>query len=159
MIKNRINKHTAKGAALTELILAIFAANGRLLRFGDDMGRDLSITSARWQVMGAVQLTPKTVAQIARDFELTRQGVLWVTNTLTREGFVELIDNPEHRRAKLVQQTAKGRATHKLISRRQVHWINDLGELFKLSEVNIATAVVKQLSEAIKVDDRTFSDE
>jgi len=158
MIKNKRLEHTTKGAALTDLILTIFEANGRLLRFGDDMGRDLSITAARWQVMGAVERKPKTVAQIARDFELTRQGVLWVVRALTREGFVESVDNPHHRRAKLVRQTAKGQATHKIISRRQIHWINGLGEIFKLSEVNIATAVVKSLSEAIKIDDRSFSD-
>jgi hypothetical protein len=70
--------HTREGTAITELILAIFLTNGRIIRAGDTLLRDLGLTGARWQVLGAIKDTPKTVAQIARKYELSRQGVLWL---------------------------------------------------------------------------------
>jgi DNA-binding MarR family transcriptional regulator len=99
MTRTKRIERTAEGAAISELILAIFRANGRLIRAGDVLTRDLGLTSARWQVLGAIAPAPKTVAQIAREFELTRQGVLWVVQSMIGDGFVELINNPDHRRA------------------------------------------------------------
>ena len=44
--------------ALTELILETFRLNGRLLAAGDALVRDLGLTSARWQILGAIALSP-----------------------------------------------------------------------------------------------------
>ena len=156
MKKNSSLRRTLRGAALTDLVLTIFAANGRLLSFGDNMVSDLSLTAARWQVLGAVERTPKTVAQIARDFELTRQGVLWVVRALLKAGLVELITNPDHRRAKLVRHTAKGAAVYREINRRQIKWINELSLSFKLNEIHAAISTVARLG-AIQKRERTFS--
>ena len=59
--------HTPAGAALTELVLTVFRVNGLLLDAGDRMTKDLGLTSARWQVMGALEQGPLTAAQIARE--------------------------------------------------------------------------------------------
>lgn len=139
-------QRTLAGDALTELILKVFRANGRLLRAGDQLGKDLSLTSARWQVMGAIDRSNKTVAQIAREFELTRQGVLWVVQALAKEGLVQLTDNPDHRRAKLVQFTAHGRTVYDEMNARQIMWINTLGKLFDVQAVNAAAEIISQLS-------------
>lgn len=139
--------HTQEGAAVTEFILTIFRANGRLLRAGDRMARDLGLTAARWQVLGAIEHAPKTVAQIARDYELTRQGILWVVQSMVRDNLVTLIKNPDHRRAKLVQFTDHGRETYAEISRRQRLWSNGLAESFKLGELTSGLASVRRLGE------------
>ena len=139
--------HTAEGIGVTELILTIFRANGRLLRSGDAMTRDLGLTAARWQVLGAVEKTPKTVAQIARDYELTRQGILWVVQSMVKEGLVELASNPDHRRAKLVRFTEKGRAMYDEISARQQLWSNELGKALDPALVTAATECVRKLGE------------
>jgi hypothetical protein len=39
---------------ITDLILETFRLNGELLTAGDRLVADLSLTSARWQVLGAV---------------------------------------------------------------------------------------------------------
>jgi MarR family len=65
----------------------------------------------------------RTVAQIARHFELSRQGVLWVVSALVKEGLVELIDNPDHKRSKLVQFTGRGREIHAELERREIVWL------------------------------------
>jgi hypothetical protein len=63
-----------KADALSELIVEIFRINGRLLAAGDRLVADLGLTSARWQVIGAIALAgqPQTVPAIARTMGLTR---------------------------------------------------------------------------------------
>ncbi len=145
MSRKRSLKHTPGGAAVTDLVLAVFRANGRLLTAGDDLCKDLGFTSTRWQVMGGMLDQPRTVAQIARNFELTRQGVLWVVQALVKAGHVELIPNPDHRTAKLVRMTPKGRQVYDRISERQVQWVNGLAKTFDLAEAQTAEKVLKAL--------------
>src|SRR6266545_2667657 len=90
------------GNALTELVLEVFRVNGRLLAAGDRMARPAGQTSARWQVLGAVDREPRTVSQIARMMGLTRQSVQRTADRLHAEGLVAHTDNPAHRRARLV---------------------------------------------------------
>ncbi len=132
-------------------MLAIFRVNGRLLRAGDNLARDLDLTSARWQVLGAIVDRPRTVAQIARYFESTRQGVLWVVTALVKDGIVELVDNPDHKRAKLVQFTARGQAIHTEITRRQVAWVNGFGDHFDVAELRRTIDVLERLGQELGV--------
>jgi DNA-binding MarR family transcriptional regulator len=142
--------HTREGTAITELILAIFLTNGRIIRAGDTLLRDLGLTGARWQVLGSIKDTPKTVAQIARKYELSRQGVLWLVRSLLEDGLVEYIDNPDHKRSKLLVFTEQGRRTYNEIERRQHLWSNEIGSAFSLDEIQSATQCVRHLGELIK---------
>lgn len=146
---NEATQSANGGEATTELILAIFRTNGRLLRYGDTLTKDIGLTSARWQVLGAIEVKPKTVAQIARDYELTRQGVLWVVQAMLKDGTVELIRNPDHRRAKLVQQTEEGRRVFAEITRRQKAWTDRLEQGFTAKELADALDVVRRLGDAV----------
>ena len=62
---------------MTDLILDLFRLNGRLLAAGDRLVAGLGLTSARWQVLGAIALAdrPQPVAWLARDMGVYRQGV------------------------------------------------------------------------------------
>ncbi len=146
MTESQPDGHTPEGAAVTELILTLFRANGRLLRVGDSMGRDLGLTSARWQVLGAITDTPRSVAQIARYFESTRQGVLWVVTALVKEGLVELIDNPDHKRAKLVRFSERGGQVYAEMLRRQIEWVNALSAQFDLGQIHSAISLLERVS-------------
>lgn len=131
-------QHSAAGSAFTKLIIETFRFNGELLAAGDDLCRDLGLTSARWQVMGAIDDGPLPVAHIARNMGLTRQAVQRIADELAREGFLSFTDNPHHRRAKLAGLTAKGRASLDEISRRQAEWANRVAE--GLDPTSIAAA-------------------
>ena len=100
--------------AITELVLEIFRLNGELIAMGDALVGDIGLTSARWQVMGAIALaeTPLPIAQIARNMGLTRQAVQRVANELEGEGFIRFAPNPNHQRAKLVLLTRKGETAY-----------------------------------------------
>ena len=58
-----MNKYNSKAAVFTEIMLAVFRVNGRLLEKGDQLVLPLSLTSARWQVLGAVALAGDPVFQ------------------------------------------------------------------------------------------------
>lgn len=93
------------------LVISIFGMNGRLVETGNDLVRDIGLTTAWWQVLGALGYSPVPlpVAHIARDMGLARQSVQRVVDLLVARHMVRLEDNPHHRRAKLVVLTQVGR--------------------------------------------------
>jgi DNA-binding MarR family transcriptional regulator len=138
---------TPAGGAVSELIVTIFRLNGRLLAAGDRLVEQFGLTSARWQVLGAVALspTPEPVARLARNMGLYRQGVQRIVGDLVVEGFVEMKDNPHHRSAKLVVMTRKGRAAYDSALKAQAPWVNMLGEGLDAKDILNAEKVLDAL--------------
>ena len=147
-----MNTHRPEGAVLTALILETFRLNGRLLAAGDSLTSDLGLSSARWQVMGGIEEAPLPVAQIARNMGLTRQAVQRVANVLADEGLVEFAENPNHRRAKLVRLTTRGKAALVEIHRRQIEWSNRLAAGLTAEVIEEALTVLQTLRERLEAD-------
>ena len=122
--------HLSATSALTDLILEVFQLNGRLLAAGDALVRDLGLTSARWQVLGAAAMSPVPlpVASIARIMGLTRQSVQRIINELEAQGIITLELNPHHQRAKLVVLTERGRTLFAEATARQRPWAAKLSD-------------------------------
>ena len=136
-----MEQRTAPADALTDLILEVFRVNGDLLAAGDELSRDFGQTSARWQILGAIRRGPQTVAGIARDMGLARQSVQRTTDLLARDGLVEYVDNPAHRRAKLARLSEDGQKTLAGITGRQVRWSNELAQAMGSDERPIREAL------------------
>src|SRR6476469_7529143 len=117
-------KHASNRAAITELIVEVFRLNGGLLDAGDGLVGDIGLSSARWQVLGAIAaaVAPLPVAHIARNMGLTRQAVQRLANDLERDGLVRFATNPHHERAKLVLLTEAGSGAFETAMRRQAPW-------------------------------------
>jgi DNA-binding MarR family transcriptional regulator len=136
--------------AFTELVLEIFRANGRLLATGDRLAMPVGLTSARWQVLGAIDAGPLSVAQIARDMGLTRQSVQRLANVVAAEGIVSFAENPAHKRAKLVQLTPRGRAMLDRISRIQVDWARQTTDGLTPEELQSASATLRSIRQRLE---------
>jgi DNA-binding MarR family transcriptional regulator len=147
-------RRSGAGSALTDLVLEVFRLNGRLLAAGDRMTRPAGQTSARWQVLGAIDAEPRTVSQIARVMGLTRQSVQRTADRLQAEGVVAYVDNPAHRRAKLVALTARGRSVLEGITQRQVVWANDLGARLGEGDVRRALRVIHAFRQILEHTNR-----
>jgi len=149
---------TGETNALTSLILEVFRLNGCLIAAGDDLVADLGLTSARWQVLGAVALAPaaETVARLARAMGLQRQGVQRIVNELAAEGILTLEDNPHHRRAKLVRLTRKGEELFEAAGRRQKPWAKRLMKGLNAGAIHSAHGVLQMLRK--KLEAATFDD-
>ena len=143
---------TPSGEAVSTLILAVFRLNGRLLAAGDRLVEQFGLTSARWQVLGAIALSanPEPVARLARTMGLNRQGVQRIVGDLIAEGFVELRDNPHHRSAKLVIMTKKGRKSYDAALRAQAPWVNGLAEGLSAREIRAAENVLLALKSRLE---------
>ncbi|RVB25808.1 MarR family transcriptional regulator, partial [Mesorhizobium sp. M7A.F.Ca.CA.004.05.1.1] len=131
-------KRTPAGNALTDLILDLFRLNSRMLTSGDRLVADLGLTSARWQVLGAVVTAerPQPVAWLARDLGASRQNVQRIVNDLHREGLVAFEANPHHQRAQLVVLTDKGRQTFDAAMHLQAPWIENLADGLLVEDIN-----------------------
>lgn len=124
---NHMN-HTPAGANFTKLILETFRLNGALIAAGDQLVGDLGLTSARWQVLGALHESPASVAEIARRMGLTRQNVQRIADCLAKDGFVSTSANPAHCRAKLYSLTPHGRTVMEEVAHRQAEWANRIAD-------------------------------
>lgn len=147
-----MNKRSPQGEALTQLILEVFRLNGEMLDAGNKLTKPLGLTSARWQVMGAVDEAnqPMTVAQIARRMGLARQGVQRIINELQKKGLVNFEPNMDHKRAPLVTISSDGEKVMTQVNAAQVAWVNKISD--GLSERNLRQALkvlesVRQQSE------------
>lgn len=145
-------KRTLAGEALTGLILDLFRANGLLLTAGDRLVAALGLTSARWQILGAIvdAERPEPVAWLARNLGANRQNVQRIVNDLARDGLVVFEINPHHRRAQLVVLTDKGRQIYDAAGRLQVPWVNNLSDGLSVKEIEIAHWVIGALRERLE---------
>jgi DNA-binding MarR family transcriptional regulator len=145
-------KRNPAGEALTGLILDLFRANSLLLTAGDRLGTSLGLTSARWQILGAIADAerPEPVAWLARNLGANRQNVQRIVNDLARDGLVVFETNPHHRRAQLVVLTDKGRQVYDAAGRLQVPWVNGLSDGLSVKEIEIAHRVLNALRDRLE---------
>ena len=138
-------RHSPSGAAMTELVLEIFRVNGLLLAAGDRLTRDLGLTSARWQVLGALAVGPLTAPQIARNMGLKRQSVQRLVDVLSEKGILTFEENPHHRRAKLVRLTEAGQRKYEQIIKIQTQWVNSVSRGLSAQDLSAAVALLHDI--------------
>jgi DNA-binding MarR family transcriptional regulator len=151
-VSETVDTRTPAGGKATEVILSTFRANGLLLAAGDRLAAEHGLTSARWQVLGAIALAqrPLTVPQVARRMGLTRQTVHTTVNRLVADGLVELAPNADHRRSQLVSVTELGRARYQAIDETQAAWVNQLAAGLRRSELETTARVLGELCKRLE---------
>ena len=137
---------TAAGAALTDLILATFRLNRRLLDAAQRLAAEGEITAVSWQVLGGVLDGPRTVADVGRMMGMTRQGVQRVADVLVDRGLAEYRANPAHRRAKLLACTEEGYWAIRRISIAQHPWADEVGSALGAAELRSARETMERLT-------------
>ncbi|WP_433926220.1 MarR family winged helix-turn-helix transcriptional regulator [Sorangium cellulosum] len=145
-------KLTAAATAFSELVVEVFRVNGLALEAGDLLARPAGLTSARWQVLGVVDHGPAPVSNVARMMGLTRQGVQQIADALQREGFVEYVENPHHRTAKLISMTEAGREALRQVEARHAAWADRLGKRIDPSSLRAAVDALRQARQALEED-------
>ena len=153
-------KRTAAGDALTDLILDLFRVNSLILTAGDRLVARLGLTSARWQILGAMVAADRAqpVAWLARDMGANRQNVQRIINDLHKEGLVTFEANPHHRRAQLVILTDKGKQAFDAAMRLQAPWINSLSEGLSIRDIHTMHRIIIALRKKLggnEPNDRT----
>ncbi len=137
--------------AYTGLVIEVFRLNGDQLAIGNVIGAGVGLTSARWQVLGAISLSPVPlpVAHIARNMGLTRQAVQRSVDEMVADGLVRLEPNPHHRRAMLVAMTQRGEAAYRAASERHGQWVEDLMADLSPERIEAASELLREIQRRI----------
>jgi DNA-binding MarR family transcriptional regulator len=148
-------KRTPAGEALTNVMLDLFRLSSLLLTAGDRLVARLGLTSARWQILGAIAYAerPQPVAWLARDLGANRQNVQRIVNDLREEGLVAFEVNPHHRRAHLVVLTDKGRRSFAAAMELQAPWVNGLSDGLSVKDIEAVYRVVTTLRKKLEGND------
>ncbi|ATE61895.1 MarR family winged helix-turn-helix transcriptional regulator [Thauera sinica] len=138
----------AKADKLTAVTLAVFRLNGQLIEWGDRFCAPHGLTSARWQVLGAISMAPQTptVPQIAATMGLTRQGVQKQINLLVEEGLVAPCPNPAHKRSPLYVLTSQGQAAYQAVLQNWQRHVHDISAAFSAADLDAAGRVLAAMS-------------
>ena len=147
---------SAKGDALTDFILGLFRVNNLTLAWGDRLVAPFGLTSARWQILGAIALAdrPQPVSWLARDLGANRQNVQRIVNDLHSQGLVAFERNPHHRRARFVVLTGAGQRAYDAAIRAYDPRADVLAEGLSLSDLQTALQVVAALRKKLEGDAR-----
>jgi DNA-binding MarR family transcriptional regulator len=95
-------------------------------------------------------LGPLTVPQIAQMRPTSRQRMQRLADELAAGGLVRFIDNPNHRRSKLVQLTPKGEARYREMNARFLTIASTMGAGLSEASLRKAIDIVRRLSEEVK---------
>jgi len=140
-----------KGRVLTRIVLEVFKLGGLLVSEGDRMGSEHGITSARWKVLGALALAgePQTVPQIARNMGLTRQAVQRLVDAMRDDQLLVSQDNPDHKRARLIQLSKLGETVYSKMDATQSRWAAQCAAGISKAELETTLAVLARISDSM----------
>ncbi|QBD81117.1 MarR family transcriptional regulator [Ktedonosporobacter rubrisoli] len=91
------------------------------------------------------RLGPRTVPQLARHHPVSRQNVRMLVQRLAKEGIVELVRNPEHRRSYLVRLTSEGKTLLEEMWGREMALLESLELDISLDDLRTAASVLQRL--------------
>ena len=96
---------------------------------------------------------PQTVPQMARARPVSRQHIQMLVNPLVERRYVELVDNPAHKRSSLVQLMPKGRGLVNRMRKREAQVLGALGSGISEEQFRSAAAVMRSLRETFASDE------
>ena len=99
---------SAEALTLYRLFLEIQKNHVQLMAFTDRIAATLGTTGSRILILSNISLGPVTASEVARKMAMSRQNVQRAADALVKDGLVEYLPNPNHRRAKLIGLTERG---------------------------------------------------
>ena len=142
---------SSKDEAVADLMLEVAQFFFRLRAVGQKTGLITSWGGGAFGFMRSLALIgPLTVPQIAQMRPTSRQRMQRLADELVAEGLVEFIDNPRHRRSKLVRLTPKGDARYSELSARFLAIASTMGTDLSEADIRNTIKIVRRLSDEAK---------
>jgi DNA-binding MarR family transcriptional regulator len=140
----------ADGALMSDLIRELVFTYFRLRAAGDELAIRYGQSTGKWGMMRSLREGgPQSVSQIARSRPVARQGVQRMANELARDGLIEFVDNPTHRRAKLMKLTRKGEKILTRLRQSELGWTGGFARRFSRRDIEKAMEVVRALKNTL----------
>ncbi len=148
---NQVIDRTQAGQAIEDLIVEIVATFFLLRAEGMRIGVVSSSGEGYWSVLRLLKVRgPQTVPQLARYRYVPRQSVQKLANEMLKDGVIEFLNNPAHKRSKLLRLTPKGEAVFQEMSDRIATLAETLAKQQDTAQLQNAANVVKQLHEQLR---------
>lgn len=147
----QVSNRTLAGQAIEDLIIEIVATFFLLRAEGMRIGVVLPSGEGYWSVLRILKVQgAQTVPQIARYRFVPRQSIQKLANEMLKDGVVEFVNNPAHKRSKLLRLTSKGEAVFAELSDRIAALSETLAEQEDAAQLQNAVVVVKHLQEHLR---------
>jgi DNA-binding MarR family transcriptional regulator len=140
-----VKKRGPAAEAFSALVVEVMKLAAALETAGNVLASPAGQSSARWQVLAAVEDEPRSVAAIARALAHTRQSVQRIADVLVADGLACYSPNPAHRRAKLVELTPAGLAALRTIQAAQAQWARHIAHGLRPAELDSARHTLTRL--------------
>jgi len=141
----------SKAEAVTALMLEVAQCFFRIRALGQNAGLITSWGGGAFGFMRSLALLgPLTVPQIAQMRPTSRQRMQRLADELAAEGLVEFVDNPKHRRSKLVRLTPKGDARYRELNSQLLAIASTMGLDLSEAEIRRTIEIVRNLSDDVK---------
>lgn len=140
-----------RAEATAELMLEVAQCFFRIRAIGQKTGLITTWGGGAFGLMRSLALLgPLTVPQIAQMRPTSRQRMQRLADELAADGLVRFVDNPKHRRSKLVELTRKGETRFREMDARFLAIASTVGVSLGDADIRRATEIVRQLSEDVK---------
>lgn len=135
---------------LAEVYLVVGPLYRRVLRIVERDAPVSGISAGERAVLDLLARNgPMTVPQMGRAQSLSRQFVQRMVNAALAAGRVETVDNPAHRRSRLVRLTGAGRATIDAVTAREHDLLRQVGGDLTGREVGACVRVLERMLAAL----------
>lgn len=147
----RVTKRTEAGRAIEDLIIEIVATFFLLRAEGMRIGVVSPSGEGYWSVLRLLKIYgPQTVPQIARYRYVPRQSVQKLANEMLKDGVIELVNNPAHKKSKLLRLTPEGDIVFQEMSDRIAKLAETLAKQQDAAQLQNAADVIKKLHEQLR---------
>ncbi len=138
-----VEPDAAKTESMFDLLLESMGLFFRLRAAGQRTGHVTPGGGGIWGFLHSLAADgPQTVPQLARARPVTRQHIQQIANEAAADGLIEFIDNPAHKRSKLLRLTPKGERVDAEMTERLKTFAGDLAEDFDAAELATAARVL-----------------
>src|SRR5215467_354535 len=141
----------SKRAAIAELMLEVAQCFFRIRALGQKTGFITGWGGGAFGFMRSLALLgPLTVPQIAEMRPTSRQRMQRLADELAADGLVGFVDNPKHRRSRLVRLTPRGEARYRELKARFLSIASTMGGGLSQADIRKTIDIVRRLSDEVK---------
>jgi DNA-binding MarR family transcriptional regulator len=150
-IQKKQTKPPEAGIFLEQVLLEILGSFFELRTAGQVLELVTEWGAGSWGLMRLLKADgPKTMPEIARMRSVSRQYIQKLANEVIDRGWLTLIDNPGHRRSKMLQLTKSGERQLAVMSERLAAHVDQIAGDFAESELRITIETLRRVRRALK---------
>ena len=138
-------KFTHEGAAAMTVFLETMGLYFRLRDAGKQSGL-VTLGGGIWGFLHSLAVDgAQTVPQLARARPVSRQHIQQIANEAEADGLIAFIDNPAHKKSKLVSLTDAGRTLHQQMTAELAQVADKLAEGMSTQDLEVTGRTLNQL--------------